>query len=68
MSRTTVDIDDELIERVMRIFGLETKRAAVDLALRELAERKSPHKLAIELERSGWEGDLGEMRSRRLGS
>jgi len=36
MTRTTVDIDDALIRRVMRRHGVRTKRAAVDLALRRL--------------------------------
>ena len=34
MSRTNIDIDDELAAEVMRRFGLSTKKAAVDLALR----------------------------------
>jgi len=34
--RTTIEIDDELIRRVMRRYALRTKRAAVDLALRRL--------------------------------
>lgn len=62
MSRTTIDIDDELIARVMRVYGLETKRKAVDYALRELVERRSPHRRALELEGTGWGGDLEEMR------
>ncbi len=36
MSRTNIDLDDELVARVMRRYGLRTKRAAVDLALRRL--------------------------------
>jgi len=37
MSRTNIDIDDELVHRVMMQFGLTTKREAVDYALRHLA-------------------------------
>ena len=37
MSRTNIDIDDELVHRVMIQFGLTTKREAVDYALRHLA-------------------------------
>lgn len=36
MSRTNIEIDDALIERVMRRYGLRTKREAVDRALRAL--------------------------------
>ncbi len=39
MSRTNLLIDDELLERVMRRYGLRTKTEAVDLALRHLAGR-----------------------------
>lgn len=37
MSRTNVDIDDEACERVMRMYQLDTKRDAINLALRKLA-------------------------------
>ena len=37
MSRTNIDIDDELIHRVMVRYHLTTKREAVDYALRALA-------------------------------
>lgn len=37
MSRTNVDIDDEACAAVMRMYGLETKRDAINLALRKLA-------------------------------
>ena len=36
MTRTNIDIDDELIQRVMVRFNLPSKREAVDLALRSL--------------------------------
>lgn len=36
MARTNIDIDDQLVSAVMRRFGVTTKRAAVDLALRRL--------------------------------
>lgn len=37
MSRTNIDIDDELCQRVMARYHLTTKREAVDMALRHLA-------------------------------
>lgn len=37
MTRTNIDIDDAACERVMRMYGLETKRDAINLALRKLA-------------------------------
>lgn len=36
VTRTNVDIDDELVAKVMQRYGLASKRAAVDLALRRL--------------------------------
>ena len=37
MGRTNIDIDDDLVERVMVRYRLTTKREAVDYALRHLA-------------------------------
>ena len=37
LTHTIIDIDDEACERVMRMYHLETKRDAVNLALRKLA-------------------------------
>lgn len=37
MARTNIDIDDELVHRVMVRYHLTTKREAVDYALRNLA-------------------------------
>ncbi len=62
MSRTNIDIDDKLISEAMRKYGLKTKKAAVDLALRRLVgPRLSPDFLAS-LEGIGWEGDLDRVR------
>jgi Arc/MetJ family transcription regulator len=36
MTRTNIEIDDELVGAVMRMYRLDTKRSAVDLALRRL--------------------------------
>ena len=36
MSRTNIDLDDELVQHVMVRYGLRTKREAVDYALRQL--------------------------------
>ena len=37
MARTNIEIDDAVLEIVMRRYGLRTKTEAVDLALRRLA-------------------------------
>jgi Arc/MetJ family transcription regulator len=63
MSRTNIDIDDELAAEVMRRFGLATKKAAVDLALRRLVGVPLTREFLLELEGVGWEGDLNALRS-----
>lgn len=62
MSRTNIDIDDELIERVMRRYRLPSKRAAVELALRRLAGEPMSRDEALAMEGAGWSGDLDELR------
>ena len=37
MARTNIDIDDDLVQRVMMRYDLKTKREAVEYALRHLA-------------------------------
>lgn len=62
MTRTNVDLDDELIARVMRRYGLPTKRAAIHLALRRLDLEPMSREEALAMRGTGWEGDLGELR------
>jgi Arc/MetJ family transcription regulator len=63
MGRTNIDIDDELIERVMRRYRLPSKRAAVDLALRRLAGEPMSREEALAMEGTGWSGDLEALRA-----
>ena len=60
MSRTNIEIDAELIERVMRRYGLPTKRAAVDFALRQAVDGIEPmtRDEMLAMEGTGW-GDDG---------
>jgi Arc/MetJ family transcription regulator len=67
MARTNIDIDDEACAAVMRRFRLETKRDAVNLALRRLAAEPLTVEDARRLRGSGWDGDLEEMRAGRSG-
>lgn len=63
ITRTNIDIDDALIERVMKRTGASTKRAAVELALRRLDVEPMTRQELLAMEGSGWEGDLDAMRS-----
>lgn len=62
MSRTNIEIDDELIRRVMHFYGYRTKREAVDRALRRLDVDPMSLEEIRAMEGTGWEGDLEEMR------
>ncbi|NOX31163.1 MAG: type II toxin-antitoxin system VapB family antitoxin [Actinobacteria bacterium] len=67
MARTNIDIDDELVERAMRTFGLRTKRQAVHLALeRLLGGGPMSVEEQLDMEGIGWEGDLDSLRSNRF--
>ena len=65
MSRTNIDLDDDLVAEVMRRFGVATKREAVDLALRRLVGTPLTREFLLGLEGVGWEGDLDQMRAHR---
>lgn len=67
MSRTNIDLDDAACQAVMERYHLRTKRDAVNLALRRLAEEPLDLDDARRLRGSGWDGDLDEMRSGRTG-
>lgn len=62
MARTNIDIDDDLMDRVMERHGFTTKREAVDAALRRLAPSPMSRDEALAMRGSGWEGDLDAMR------
>lgn len=66
MARTNIDIDDALVDKVMQRYRLPSKRAAVDLALRRLVGEPMGRGDALELEGSGWIGDLDELRRSRV--
>ena len=58
MSRTNIDIDDDLIVKVMARFGFRTKREAVTFALNQLRRKRLTSDEIFALEGMGW-GDEG---------
>jgi Arc/MetJ family transcription regulator len=64
VGRTNVVVDEALIEKVMKLYKLSTKRAAIEFALRAVAGESDRRKI-LELRGIGWEGDLDEMRQKR---
>jgi Arc/MetJ family transcription regulator len=49
VARTNIDIDDELVARVMARLGVHTKKEAVDLALRHVAGQPMTMDEALEM-------------------
>jgi len=62
MSRTNIDIDDQLVEDAMKATGSKTKRAVVEEGLRQLVKRQRLREALMGLEGLGWDGDLDAMR------
>ncbi len=59
MARTNIDIDDELLEKAIEVYGFRTKKEAVDTALEELiGGRPMTLDQALAMEGSGWEGEI----------
>lgn len=55
MSRTNIEIDDELIATAQRIYRLDSKRSAVDFALRRLVGEAMSLEEALALQGSGFD-------------
>ena len=63
--RTTLNLDDALIEKACRLTGLKEKSALVREGLKALVERESAHRLA---QLGGSEPDLERIPRRQPGS
>ena len=64
--RTTIVIDDDLMDEAMQVTGIKSKREVVDTALRKLVRLERQRSL-LELEGTvEWQGDLGALRQSRL--
>lgn len=61
-TRTNIELDDEIVEAAMRLYGTRSKKETVDLALRRLVGARLSVDEAIAMEGSGWGGDLDQMR------
>lgn len=62
MARTNIDIDDAACAAVTRRYNLDSKQAAVNLALQLLASKPMDVDEARRMRGSGWEGDLDDAR------
>ena len=62
-TRTTIDIDDNLMHKAMRLSGLTTKKAVVEAALRLLIQTHSQAGIRRFRGKIKWEGNLDISRS-----
>jgi Arc/MetJ family transcription regulator len=63
--RTTIDIDDALMRKAMRLSGLTTKKAIVEAALRLFIQTHSKAGIRRLRGKVKWEGNLDESRRGR---
>ena len=63
LMRTNIEIDEELIQRVMDRFNFRSKREAVHESLRQMVGDVMTVDEALAMQGSGWAGDLEAMRS-----
>ena len=65
MGRTNVVLDDDLVRECRKLTGIETRRALIDYALREVLRHGRQRRL-LELKGAvDWEGDLSAWREGR---
>ena len=61
--RTNIEIDDQLMQDVLRLTGVKTKREAVELGLRNLLRLRQQEEIRRFRGKLTWEGDLNAMRT-----
>jgi Arc/MetJ family transcription regulator len=64
VTRTNIDIDDEVVGRVMNRYHLRSKKEAVDFALRRADREALTKEEALAMQGTGgWDGDLDALRA-----
>jgi Arc/MetJ family transcription regulator len=61
--RTNIEINDKLMNDVLKATGAKTKKEAVELGLKTLIRLKKQEKIKNFRGALNWTGDLNEMRS-----
>ena len=64
--RTTIVIDDKLMQEAMRATGLRTKRAVVEAGLKLLVQVRAQAGIRRLRGTAMWQGNLDEMRAGRV--
>jgi Arc/MetJ family transcription regulator len=68
MSRTVIDIQDDLLRKAQKMTGISKKVEIVNYALKRLLEQKEFEQVLELKGKVKWEGNLDEMRRDRHGS
>lgn len=68
MSRTVIDIEDDLLKKAQKLTGINKKVDIVNFAIKKLVEQKEIEKILDLKAKVRWEGDLEEMRKGRIGN
>jgi len=63
--KTHIELDDAVLEEVLKLGGFVTKKAAVNTALAEYANLLKRRELLAMRGKIPWEGNLDEMRADR---
>ncbi|MDR1929100.1 MAG: type II toxin-antitoxin system VapB family antitoxin [Treponema sp.] len=63
--RTNVDLDDILVKEAMKISGMHTKKAVLNMVLKEYIRKNNLKKILKYRGSNIWEGNLEEMRRMR---
>jgi len=61
--QANVKIDDNLLAEAMKISGIETKAAVLNMALKEYLQKNNLKKILKYKGTNIWEGNIEEMRS-----
>lgn len=68
MSRTVIDIQDDLLRKAQKMTGISKKVEIVNYALKRLLEQKEIEQVLELRGKVKWEGSLKDMRKDRRGS
>ncbi|HKS88813.1 MAG TPA: type II toxin-antitoxin system VapB family antitoxin [Stellaceae bacterium] len=60
--RTNIEIDDQLMEKALRLSGLKTKRAVVEAGLQTLVRVREQEEILRLAGKVRWEGNLEQSR------
>ena len=67
MSRTVIDIQDDLLRKAQKITGISKKVEIVNYALKQLLEQKELEQVLKLRGKVKWDGNLDAMRKDRRG-